>query len=51
VRRLAVDPDLKEVTGRYFDGVREARALDQAYDPDARRPLRELSERLAPYAT
>jgi NAD(P)-dependent dehydrogenase (short-subunit alcohol dehydrogenase family) len=51
VRRLAVDPDLKEVTGRYFDGVREARAHDQAYDADARRRLRELSERLAPCAT
>lgn len=48
VRRLAVDPELEHVTGRYFDGQREARAHDQAYDPGARRRLRDLSERLAP---
>jgi NAD(P)-dependent dehydrogenase (short-subunit alcohol dehydrogenase family) len=45
--RLAVDPDLDGVTGRFFDGVREARAHDQAYDADARRQLRELSDALA----
>jgi NAD(P)-dependent dehydrogenase (short-subunit alcohol dehydrogenase family) len=33
-----------DVTGSYFNGEREARADDQAYDPDARRRLRELSE-------
>jgi NAD(P)-dependent dehydrogenase (short-subunit alcohol dehydrogenase family) len=33
-------------TGRYFNGTREARADPQAYDPDARRRLRELSQEL-----
>jgi hypothetical protein len=44
--RLVADPDLDGVTGRYFDRRRESRAHPQAYDPDARRQLRELSERL-----
>jgi NAD(P)-dependent dehydrogenase (short-subunit alcohol dehydrogenase family) len=44
--RLVSDPDLEGVTGRYFDRFDEARARDQAYDPEARRRLRELSERL-----
>jgi NAD(P)-dependent dehydrogenase (short-subunit alcohol dehydrogenase family) len=35
-----------EVTGRYFDGGREVSPERQAADPDARRRLRELSERL-----
>jgi NAD(P)-dependent dehydrogenase (short-subunit alcohol dehydrogenase family) len=43
---LVVDPELEGVTGRYFDGLREARADAQAYDPEARRRLRELSEQL-----
>jgi NAD(P)-dependent dehydrogenase (short-subunit alcohol dehydrogenase family) len=46
--RLAADPALDGVTGVYFNGTREARADGQAYDTDARRELRELSERLAP---
>jgi NAD(P)-dependent dehydrogenase (short-subunit alcohol dehydrogenase family) len=45
--RLIADPDLNGVTGRYYDRLREARALEQAYDPTARRRLRELSEELA----
>src|SRR3954452_18197542 len=44
--RLAADPDLNGVTGRYFNGTREARADPQAYDAAARRRLWELSERL-----
>ena len=44
--RLAVDADVEGVTGRFFDGLREARAHDQAYDVDARRRLRELSDEL-----
>src|SRR3954463_2479777 len=44
--RLAADPALENVTGRYFNRTREARADDQAYDADARRRLWELSERL-----
>lgn len=44
--RLAADPALSGTTGRYFSGTVEARADPQAYDPAARRTLRELSERL-----
>ena len=44
--RLAVDPALDGVSGRYFNGRREARAEGQAYDAGARRRLRELSLRL-----
>ena len=44
--RLVADPELDGVTGRYFNGLQEARADDQAYDAGARRQLRELSERL-----
>ena len=43
---LATDPDLREVTGRYFEGQREAHAEEQAYDPEARKRLRTLSEEL-----
>jgi len=45
--RLAANAELDGVTGRYFNGQNEARAHPQAYDPDARRRLRELSARLA----
>jgi NAD(P)-dependent dehydrogenase (short-subunit alcohol dehydrogenase family) len=44
--RLAVDPEVDGVTGRYFDGLRESRANAQAYDPEARRRLWRLSEQL-----
>jgi NAD(P)-dependent dehydrogenase (short-subunit alcohol dehydrogenase family) len=44
--RLAADPDLDGVTGRYFNGTRDVRADGQAYDAGARRRLWELSERL-----
>jgi NAD(P)-dependent dehydrogenase (short-subunit alcohol dehydrogenase family) len=44
--RLVADPALDGVSGRYFDGTREAAAESQAYDPEARARLRELSERL-----
>ena len=43
---LAADPDLREVTGRYFEGQRETRAKEQAYDPEAIKKLRTLSEEL-----
>jgi NAD(P)-dependent dehydrogenase (short-subunit alcohol dehydrogenase family) len=46
VVRLVADPALDGVTGAYFDGTREAGADPQAYDEDARRALRELSDRL-----
>jgi NAD(P)-dependent dehydrogenase (short-subunit alcohol dehydrogenase family) len=41
--RLAIGPDLEGVTGRFFDREDEARAHEQAYDPEARRRLWELS--------
>jgi NAD(P)-dependent dehydrogenase (short-subunit alcohol dehydrogenase family) len=44
--RLIENPELEGVTGRYFDGTEEAAAHPQAYDPEARRRLRELSEEL-----
>jgi len=44
--RLAVSPELEGVTGRYFDGQREARANRQAYDAQARKKLWVLSEEL-----
>ena len=45
--RLAVDPELDQVSGRFFDREEESRAESQAYDPEARRKLRSLSEELA----
>jgi NAD(P)-dependent dehydrogenase (short-subunit alcohol dehydrogenase family) len=44
--RLITAPGARAGTGRYFNGLREARADDQAYDPAARRQLRELSQKL-----
>jgi len=46
VVRLAASPELEGVTGRYFDGMREARADGQAYDKEAKQRLWELSEEL-----
>jgi NAD(P)-dependent dehydrogenase (short-subunit alcohol dehydrogenase family) len=37
--RLATAPELEGVTGRFYDRQAEARADDQAYDPEARRRL------------
>lgn len=44
--RLAAEPSLDGVSGRYLIGLREGRADPQAYELEARRRLRELSERL-----
>ena len=46
VEYLAKSPELDGVTGEYFDGMRRASANAQAYDRDARRRLRILSEQL-----
>jgi NAD(P)-dependent dehydrogenase (short-subunit alcohol dehydrogenase family) len=46
VIRLAVSPEVEGVTGRYFDGWREARANRHAYDLQARKCLWALSEEL-----
>ncbi len=44
--RLVADPELDGVSGRYFNGVRDAEPDPQARDPEARRRLDELSHRL-----
>jgi NAD(P)-dependent dehydrogenase (short-subunit alcohol dehydrogenase family) len=44
--RLTLDPELDGVSGRFFDREEESRAEPQAYDREAQRQLRELSERL-----
>lgn len=44
--RLAVDPTLDCVTGRYFNQGKEGRADDQAYDSAARARLRAVSDQL-----
>jgi NAD(P)-dependent dehydrogenase (short-subunit alcohol dehydrogenase family) len=44
--RLVAEPGLEGVTGRYFDVEQETRADAQAYDAEARRRLRELSQQL-----
>jgi NAD(P)-dependent dehydrogenase (short-subunit alcohol dehydrogenase family) len=44
--QLIASPDLEGVSARYFDRLRESRALEMAYDVDSRRRLRELSEQL-----
>ncbi len=46
ILRLAVSPNLQGRTGLYYNGLREARADRQAYDPDARRQLRAISKTL-----
>jgi NAD(P)-dependent dehydrogenase (short-subunit alcohol dehydrogenase family) len=46
ILRLAVSPDLEGRSGRYFNGLREARANAQAYDDTARERLREISAEL-----
>ncbi len=44
--RLIVSPELDGVTGRYFDGLHDSRANEQAYDAGARKQLWALSEEL-----
>jgi NAD(P)-dependent dehydrogenase (short-subunit alcohol dehydrogenase family) len=46
VIRLALDPELDGVSGRFFDRLEEGAADPQAYDPQARARLRRLSEEL-----
>jgi NAD(P)-dependent dehydrogenase (short-subunit alcohol dehydrogenase family) len=47
VEWMAIAPELEGITGRYFDGQRESRAEEQAYYPEARKRLWDLSEELA----
>jgi NAD(P)-dependent dehydrogenase (short-subunit alcohol dehydrogenase family) len=41
--RLAIGSEVEGVTGRFYDRLEEARAQGQAYDPEARRRLWDLS--------
>jgi NAD(P)-dependent dehydrogenase (short-subunit alcohol dehydrogenase family) len=41
--QLAVSPELRTITGRYYNGLEPGTANSQAYDPVARRKLRALS--------
>lgn len=41
--RLVVDPSIEGISGRYFNGLAETSADDQAYQAEARKKLRELS--------
>ncbi|KAA5834391.1 SDR family NAD(P)-dependent oxidoreductase [Saccharopolyspora hirsuta] len=50
VLHLVADPGLDEITGSYFHGTRACRALEQAYDEQARARLRELSDKLVEQA-
>jgi hypothetical protein len=43
---LITATELEQVTGRYYNGRREARAESQAYNRQARHELRQLSEQL-----
>lgn len=44
--RLIEDPELEGITGRFYDRLREARVMDDAYRPDLRERLRAVSEEL-----
>ena len=44
--RLVVDPELDDVSGQFYNGLRLARADQQAYDADARARLRRVSREL-----
>ena len=44
--RLVSAPELADVTGTYFERTREARALGQAYDREARRRLGDIATEL-----
>jgi NAD(P)-dependent dehydrogenase (short-subunit alcohol dehydrogenase family) len=48
--RLITAAELDGVTGRFFDGLSEARAKEQAYDIDARAHLRAISGQLVRHA-
>jgi NAD(P)-dependent dehydrogenase (short-subunit alcohol dehydrogenase family) len=44
--RLIADPALEGVTGEFFDGITQSRALPEAYDPGFRDRLREVTGRM-----
>jgi NAD(P)-dependent dehydrogenase (short-subunit alcohol dehydrogenase family) len=44
--RLVTDPALDGVTGQFFDGLKASRARPEAYDPQFRARLREVTDRM-----
>jgi len=46
ILRLATSPDVELVSGAFFDGQRESRAREQAYDVRARQRLRAVTVQL-----
>jgi NAD(P)-dependent dehydrogenase (short-subunit alcohol dehydrogenase family) len=50
ILRLAESPEVEQVSGRFFNGLKEARPHEQAYDAHARERLRVLSEQLTELA-
>jgi NAD(P)-dependent dehydrogenase (short-subunit alcohol dehydrogenase family) len=44
--RLITDPALDGITGQFFDGLKPARALQEAYDPRFRGKLRQVTDRM-----
>jgi len=44
--RLITDPALDGVTGQFFDGLKTSRARPEAYDPQFRAGLREVTDRM-----
>jgi len=44
--RLITDPDIDGITGQFFDGLRPAHALQEAYDPRFRGKLRQVTDRM-----
>ena len=44
--RLITDPALDAVTGQFFDGLKTSRARSEAYDPQFRARLREVTDRM-----
>ena len=44
--RLISSPEVDDINGHYFDGIRESAPHPQAEDPEARRRLREVSAEL-----
>lgn len=44
VKYLATSEDLEDVTGEYFDEKRRSKAHPEAYDTEARRKLKEITE-------
>ena len=44
--RLITDPALDGITGQFFDGLKTSRARPEAYDPQFRARLSEVTDRL-----